>query len=171
MFHLVLILISPSLDFNLILMNLIMILICCEYNFPENMVGKGGHRYVYRVCLPDGKELAVKISKPSEDALKEFASEIEIITMLHHKNIISLFRFCFEENSLLLVYDFLSRGSLEENLHVKYFFVINIYSLGRIGLFCYFIGFFTLNAYLLMKVIRRTGMHYVGKRYTRSLWV
>ncbi|KAF2284465.1 hypothetical protein GH714_022056 [Hevea brasiliensis] len=84
---------------------------------PENMVGKGGSSHVYKGCLPDGKELAVKILKPSDDVLKEFVAEIEIITQLHHKNIISLFGFCFEHNNLLLVYDFLSRGSLEENLH------------------------------------------------------
>ncbi|KAK8607060.1 hypothetical protein V6N13_052809 [Hibiscus sabdariffa] len=84
---------------------------------PENMVGKGGSSHVYRGCLPDGKELAVKNVKPTENAIKEFVQEIEIITSLNHKNLISLFGFCFEENKLLLVYDFLSRGSLEENLH------------------------------------------------------
>lgn len=93
-------------------------LVMATSNFiPENMVGKGGSSHVYKGCLPDGKELAVKILKPSEDVIKEFVAEIEIITTLHHKNIISLFGFCFEHNKLLLVYDFLSRGSLEENLH------------------------------------------------------
>lgn len=81
------------------------------------MIGKGGSSKVYRGCLPDGKELAVKILKPSDDALTEFVLEIEIITTLNHKNIISLFGFCFEDNHLLLVYDFLPRGSLEENLY------------------------------------------------------
>lgn len=85
--------------------------------FPENMIGRGGSSYVYRGCLPDGKELAVKILKPSADVLKEFVLEIDIITTLNHKNIISLFGFCFENNNLLLVYDFFSRGSLEENLY------------------------------------------------------
>ncbi|XP_057490498.1 protein kinase STUNTED-like [Actinidia eriantha] len=84
---------------------------------PENLIGKGGSSKVYRGCLPDGKELAVKILKPSEDVLKEFVLEIEIITAVHHENIISLFGFCFEDGNLHLVYDFLSRGSLEENLH------------------------------------------------------
>ncbi|KAI3460552.1 hypothetical protein Pfo_017215 [Paulownia fortunei] len=93
-------------------------LISATSNFmPENIIGKGGSSQVYKGCLPDGKELAVKILNPSEDALKDFVHEIEIITALHHKNIISLFGFCFEDNHLLLVYDFLSRGSLEENLH------------------------------------------------------
>jgi serine/threonine protein kinase len=83
----------------------------------ENLIGKGGSSEVYRGCLPDGKELAVKILKPSDDVLKEFVLEIEIITALNHKNIISLIGFCFEDDNLLLVYDFLSRGSLEQNLH------------------------------------------------------
>ncbi|XP_077231790.1 protein kinase STUNTED-like [Tasmannia lanceolata] len=86
---------------------------------PERLIGKGGSSQVYKGCLPDGKELAVKILKQCEDALKEFVLEIEIITTLHHNNIISLFGFCFDDNKLLLVYDFLSRGSLEENLHGK----------------------------------------------------
>ncbi|KAJ7959182.1 Kinase family protein [Quillaja saponaria] len=95
-------------------------LISATSNFlPENLIGKGGSSRVYRGCLPDGKELAVKILKPSEDVLKEFLLEIEIITTLHHKNIISLLGFCFEDSNLLLVYDLLSRGSLEENLHGK----------------------------------------------------
>ncbi|XP_014523293.1 receptor-like kinase LIP2 isoform X1 [Vigna radiata var. radiata] len=93
-------------------------LVSATSNFaPENLVGKGGCSYVYRGCLPDGKELAVKILKPSENVVKEFVQEIEIITTLCHKSIISISGFCLEGNHLLLVYDFLSRGSLEENLH------------------------------------------------------
>ncbi|KAL6215047.1 hypothetical protein ACLB2K_014478 [Fragaria x ananassa] len=88
-----------------------------SYFLAENLIGRGGSSQVYKGCLPDGKELAVKILKPSEDVLKEFVLEIEIITTLNHKNIISLLGFCFEDNNLLLVYDFLPRGSLEENLH------------------------------------------------------
>ena len=89
------------------------------FNFSENLIGIGGNSQVYRGCLRDGKELAVKILKTSEDILKEFVLEVEIITTLHHKNIISLLGFCYEDNNLLLVYDFLSKGSLEENLHGK----------------------------------------------------
>ncbi|GAB4855702.1 hypothetical protein Ancab_024344 [Ancistrocladus abbreviatus] len=93
-------------------------LVSATSNFtPERMAGKGGSSQVFRGSLPDGKELAVKILKPSEDVLKVFIAEIEIITTINHKNIISLFGFCFEDNNLILVYDFLSRGSLEENLH------------------------------------------------------
>lgn len=93
-------------------------LLLATLNFSsESIIGKGGSSQVFKGCLPDGKDLAVKILKQSEDAVREFVLEIEIITALSHKNIISLFGFCFEDNRLLLVYDFLSRGSLEENLH------------------------------------------------------
>ncbi|KAI5597513.1 hypothetical protein POPTR_002G077900v4 [Populus trichocarpa] len=93
-------------------------LLSATSNFlAENLIGKGGSSQVYKGCLSDGKELAVKILKPSEDVLKEFVLEIEIITTLHHKNIISLLGFCFEDKNLLLVYDFLPRGSLEDNLY------------------------------------------------------
>lgn len=83
----------------------------------EKLIGKGGSSHVYKGCLADGKQLAVKILKPSEGAVKEFVSEIEIITTLRHKNIVSLIGFCFDKDHLILVYDFLSRGSLEEALH------------------------------------------------------
>ncbi|KAJ8765359.1 hypothetical protein K2173_012056 [Erythroxylum novogranatense] len=95
-------------------------LLVATSNFtPGNMVGKGGSSHVYKGCLPDGKELAVKILKPCADMMKEFVGEIEIITTLRHRNVMSLFGFCFEDNNLILVYDFLSRGSLEENLHAN----------------------------------------------------
>ncbi|KAL0377201.1 UNVERIFIED_CONTAM: Proline-rich receptor-like protein kinase PERK9 [Sesamum calycinum] len=93
-------------------------LLLAANNFtPENLIGRGGSSQVYRGCLPGGREIAVKILKPSEDVLRQFVSEIEIITSLHHKNIISLVGFSFEEARLVLVYNLLSRGCLEENLH------------------------------------------------------
>ncbi|XP_051115094.1 protein kinase STUNTED-like [Andrographis paniculata] len=83
----------------------------------ENLIGSGGSSCVYRGSLPRDNLIAVKVLKPSEDVLKHFTSEIEIITSLCHKNIISLLGFCFEEDKLLLVYNLFAKGSLEENLH------------------------------------------------------
>ncbi|GMH21549.1 hypothetical protein Nepgr_023391 [Nepenthes gracilis] len=82
-----------------------------------NLIGKGSSSRVYQWCLSDCNELAVKILKHSEEMLKKFILEIEIISSLHHKNIMSLLGFCFEGDNLLLVCDFLPRGSLAENLH------------------------------------------------------
>lgn len=85
----------------------------------DNLIGKGGHSRVYRGYQAGGGKISVKILKPSEDVLKHFVSEIQLISSLHHKNIVSLVGFCFDEDQLLLVYDYVSRGCLEENLHGK----------------------------------------------------
>ncbi|KAG0497319.1 hypothetical protein HPP92_002010 [Vanilla planifolia] len=87
----------------------------CDFS-ADRLIGKGGSSRVYKGILPDGEELAVKTLKLSKDAVQEFVLEIDIITSLNHKNIISLVGFCFE-NSLILIYDFLFMGSLEDNLH------------------------------------------------------
>jgi serine/threonine protein kinase len=55
--------------------------------------------------------------KPSKAALKEFICEMQIVSCLRHTNIISLAGFCFENKSLILVYNYLPNGSLEEILH------------------------------------------------------
>ncbi|XP_047072279.1 protein kinase STUNTED-like [Lolium rigidum] len=84
---------------------------------PECIVGQGGTSKVYKGCSTNGKELAVKILKCSDEVLKEFISEIEIVSSLSHKSIISIIGFSFKDNDLLLVYEYLRRGSLEEILH------------------------------------------------------
>lgn len=88
-------------------------------SFSDNFIGKGGSSKVYRGSLPNGREVAVKILKQTKGVLNDFVAEIDIITTLNHKNVISLLGYCFEDNNLLLVYNYLSRGSLEENLHGK----------------------------------------------------
>ncbi|KAL0795157.1 hypothetical protein Bca101_066534 [Brassica carinata] len=93
-------------------------LVSVTSNFcPENFIGKGGSSKVYRGSLTNGREVAVKILKQTKGVMKDFVAEIDIITTLNHKNVISLLGYCFEDNNLLLVYNYLSRGSLEENLH------------------------------------------------------
>ncbi|KAL0927753.1 hypothetical protein M5K25_001960 [Dendrobium thyrsiflorum] len=90
----------------------------CNFSV-DRVIGKGGSSLVYKGILPDGKELAVKALKPSKDSMRQFVLEIDIITTLNHENIISLLGFCLEDNNLLLIYDFMSRGSLEEILHAS----------------------------------------------------
>lgn len=88
----------------------------CNFSV-DRVIGKGGSSLVYKGILPDGKELAIKALKPSKDSMQQFILEIDVITTLNHKNIISLLGFCLEDNNLVLIYDFMSRGSLEEILH------------------------------------------------------
>lgn len=85
----------------------------------ENLIGKGGCNRVYKGILPNGKSVAVKIQKSSQEALKDFAHEIEIISSLNHRHITPLVGLCIKDAHLISVYDFYSKGSLEENLHGK----------------------------------------------------
>lgn len=86
----------------------------------ENLIGKGGCNRVYKGVLPDGKHVAVKIMESSKEAWKDFAHEVDIISTLEHKNIAPLLGVCIEDDNLISVYHFLSKGSLGEYLHGKY---------------------------------------------------
>ncbi|KAL6636549.1 hypothetical protein ACP70R_024121 [Stipagrostis hirtigluma subsp. patula] len=86
---------------------------------PDMLIGKGGTSQVYKAQLFDGTFSAVKILKPSFDAIHEFVMEIEIVTSLQHENIIALRGFSFDNYSLVLVYDYMPQGSLDKALHGK----------------------------------------------------
>ncbi|XP_028093737.1 probable serine/threonine-protein kinase At1g01540 [Camellia sinensis] len=67
--------------------------------------------------LPSGKRVAVKVLKSSKEACKDFTQEVDVMSSLKHENITPLLGICVEDNELISVYDFLSGGNLEENLH------------------------------------------------------
>ncbi|GAB2267874.1 hypothetical protein Dimus_002850 [Dionaea muscipula] len=83
----------------------------------ENLIGKGGCSRVYKGVFPDGKPVAVKVVKSSKEAWKDFSLEINIISSIKHNNITPLLGVCIENHVLISVYEFMGKGSLEENLH------------------------------------------------------
>lgn len=83
----------------------------------ENLIGKGGCNRVYKGILPNSKQVAVKVLKSSKEAWKDFAMEVNIMSSLKHRHIAPLLGICLEDSHLISVYEFFSRGSLEENLH------------------------------------------------------
>lgn len=85
----------------------------------DNLIGKGGSSLVYKGCLPNGQEVAVKLLNTNEAAMRGFILEVDIITSLKHASIMPLIGICIEDNNLLFVYRYFRRGSLEENLHGK----------------------------------------------------
>ncbi|KAM6541647.1 hypothetical protein CsatB_006094 [Cannabis sativa] len=85
----------------------------------ENLIGNGGCNRVYKGTLECGKLVAIKILESSKQGWKDFALEFDIISSLKHKHITPLLGICVEDNALISVYDFLPKGSLEENLHGK----------------------------------------------------
>ena len=61
--------------------------------------------------------IAVKrVSRASKQGIKEYASEVKIISRLRHKNLVKLLGWCHEKGELMLVYEFLANGSLDTHL-------------------------------------------------------
>ncbi|KAF8402960.1 hypothetical protein HHK36_011053 [Tetracentron sinense] len=88
-------------------------------NFREKeLLGFGGFGRVYRGTLANSKtQVAVKrISHESKQGLREFVSEIESIGRLRHRNLVQLQGWCRRRGDLLLVYDFMPNGSLDNFL-------------------------------------------------------
>ncbi|ONK68540.1 uncharacterized protein A4U43_C05F13030 [Asparagus officinalis] len=86
----------------------------------ENLLGEGGFGCVYKGCLSDGRMVAVKQLKVgSGQGHREFQAEVEIISRVHHRHLVSLVGHCIDENQRLLVYDYLPNKTLEYHLHEK----------------------------------------------------
>ncbi|XP_015062240.1 calmodulin-binding receptor-like cytoplasmic kinase 2 isoform X1 [Solanum pennellii] len=83
----------------------------------EKLIGKGGENSVYKAVLPDGKSVAVKVLNSSDEARKNFRQEMDIMTRVEHKNIAHVLGICIQDSDLISVYDFHSKGNLEENIH------------------------------------------------------
>ncbi|RWW03446.1 hypothetical protein GW17_00033397 [Ensete ventricosum] len=88
---------------------------------PSRKLGKGGFGTVYRGSLKDfDMEVAVKrVSRNGHRGEREFIAEVTTISQLSHRNLVKLIGWCNEEEELLLVYEFLHRGSLERYIFGK----------------------------------------------------
>ncbi|PIA45038.1 hypothetical protein AQUCO_01700531v1 [Aquilegia coerulea] len=83
----------------------------------QNKIGSGGFGDVYKGTLSDKTTVAVKkITNSSNQGKKEFCTEIAIIGNIHHVNLVKLRGFCAQGRQRLLVYEYMSRGSLDRTL-------------------------------------------------------
>ncbi|KAL4278593.1 hypothetical protein GQ457_03G041030 [Hibiscus cannabinus] len=84
----------------------------------SRVIGEGGFGIVYRGSLDDGAAVAVKVLKREDHhGGQEFLAEVEMLSRLHHRNLVKLIGICTEDNIRCLVYELVPNGSLESHLH------------------------------------------------------
>ncbi|CAN6165851.1 unnamed protein product [Urochloa humidicola] len=85
----------------------------------QNLLGIGGFGRVYKGVLPMSKlDVAVKkVSHNTSQGMKEFVSEVVSIGRLQHPNIVQLHGYCRRKDELILVYEYMSNGSLDKYLY------------------------------------------------------
>ncbi|XP_074569113.1 putative serine/threonine-protein kinase [Curcuma longa] len=80
---------------------------------PSNKIGRGGFGTVYKGTLRDGVVVATKVlSAESRQGVREFLTEIDVISNVKHPNLVELIGCCVEGANRILVYEFVENGSL-----------------------------------------------------------
>ncbi|XP_073132744.1 protein NSP-INTERACTING KINASE 3-like isoform X3 [Henckelia pumila] len=84
----------------------------------KNILGKGGFGIVYKGRLHDGTVVAVKRLKDYNAVGGEiqFQTEVELISLAVHRNLLRIWGFCLTENERLLVYPYMPNGSVASRL-------------------------------------------------------
>lgn len=84
----------------------------------SRVIGEGGFGIVYSGVLDDGTKVAVKVLKrDDQQGDREFLAEVEMLSRLHHRNLVTLIGICTEEHARCLIYELIPNGSVESHLH------------------------------------------------------
>uniref|UniRef100_A0A0C9S3V1 non-specific serine/threonine protein kinase n=1 Tax=Wollemia nobilis TaxID=56998 RepID=A0A0C9S3V1_9CONI len=87
----------------------------------ENEIGSGGYGKVYKGMLAVGAQMVAikRAGQESRQGGAEFKTEIELLSRVHHKNLVGLIGFCLEEGERILVYEYMPNGSVRDNLSAR----------------------------------------------------
>ncbi|KAK7401408.1 hypothetical protein VNO78_12853 [Psophocarpus tetragonolobus] len=111
---------EESMNTDLPMMPLSIILKSTDNFSDQHKLGKGGFGPVYKGVLPDGRQIAVKrLSKTSVQGVEEFKNEVILIAKLQHRNLVRLLAGCIEQNEKLLIYEYMPNSSLDFHLFDK----------------------------------------------------
>ncbi|KAL5772182.1 hypothetical protein ACOSP7_011789 [Xanthoceras sorbifolium] len=83
----------------------------------KNILGQGGYGVVYKGCLPNRTVVAVKrLKDPNYTGEIQFQTEVEMIGLALHRNLLRLYGFCMTSDERLLVYPYMPNGSVADRL-------------------------------------------------------
>ncbi|KAE9620942.1 putative protein kinase RLK-Pelle-RLCK-VIIa-1 family [Lupinus albus] len=83
----------------------------------SNLIGEGGFGKVYKGHLSTGQVVAIKqLNLDGQQGSHEFVTEVLMLSLFHHSNLVKLIGYCSEGNQRLLVYEYMPKRSLEHHL-------------------------------------------------------
>lgn len=82
------------------------------------LIGSGAFGPVYKAQMSTGETVAVKVlATDSKQGEREFQTEVMLLGRLHHRNLVNLIGYCAEKGQHMLVYVYMSKGSLASHLY------------------------------------------------------